>query len=190
MATPTIILRWLMAVLLTVTKAHAQEIPPPAYQLSAQRFGIPSTVLYAIALQESGILLHGRLVPWPWSLNIAGKPHRYNSQARTCVTLQQAINQVPLTRIDVGLAQINLGYQRHRYSSPCDLLNPYQNLAIAAGILKEQYKPDENWLHAVGRYHHPAGGKLADHYQCGVARHLARMPGTLRLGITHENCQQ
>ncbi|MHA5926259.1 lytic transglycosylase domain-containing protein, partial [Pseudomonas aeruginosa] len=27
--------------------AHAQEIPPPAYQLAAQLAGIPSTVLYA-----------------------------------------------------------------------------------------------------------------------------------------------
>ncbi|HBP2144980.1 TPA: lytic transglycosylase domain-containing protein, partial [Pseudomonas aeruginosa] len=27
--------------------ALAQEVPPPAYQLAAQRAGIPSTVLYA-----------------------------------------------------------------------------------------------------------------------------------------------
>ena len=48
--------------------ALAQEVPPPAYQLAAQRAGIPSTVLYAVALQESGIRRNGRLVPWPWSL--------------------------------------------------------------------------------------------------------------------------
>ncbi|MDQ4351157.1 lytic transglycosylase domain-containing protein, partial [Pseudomonas aeruginosa] len=47
---------------------HAQEVPPPAYQLAAQRAGIPSTVLYAVALQESGIRRNGRIVPWPWSL--------------------------------------------------------------------------------------------------------------------------
>ncbi|MFZ3118195.1 MAG: lytic transglycosylase domain-containing protein, partial [Variovorax sp.] len=34
--------------------AQAGEIPPPAYQVAAQRAGIPSTVLYAVALQESG----------------------------------------------------------------------------------------------------------------------------------------
>jgi hypothetical protein len=40
--------------------AQAQEVPPPAYQLAAQRAGMPSTVLYAVALQESGIRLRGR----------------------------------------------------------------------------------------------------------------------------------
>lgn len=29
---------------------HAQDVPPPAYQLAAQRAGVPSTVLYAVAL--------------------------------------------------------------------------------------------------------------------------------------------
>ena len=52
---------------------HAQEVPPPAYQLAAQRAGIPSTVLYAVALQESGLRRNGRIVPWPWSLNVAGQ---------------------------------------------------------------------------------------------------------------------
>jgi len=61
--------------------AHAQELPPPAYQLAAQRAGIPSTVLYAVALQESGIRRNGRLVPWPWSLNVAGQSRRFATRA-------------------------------------------------------------------------------------------------------------
>src|SRR3546814_5336225 len=54
---------------------------PPAYQLAAQRAGIPSTVLYAVALQESGIRRNGRIVPWPWSLNVAGQSRRYATRA-------------------------------------------------------------------------------------------------------------
>jgi hypothetical protein len=42
----------------------------------------------------------------------------------------------PHTRIDAGLGQINLGYHKHRYTSACDLLDPYRNLAIAAEILR------------------------------------------------------
>ena len=37
--------------------APAQEVPPPAYQLAAQQAGVPSPVLYAVALQESGAML-------------------------------------------------------------------------------------------------------------------------------------
>jgi hypothetical protein len=29
--------------------AHAQEVPPPAYQLAARQAGVPSLVLYAVA---------------------------------------------------------------------------------------------------------------------------------------------
>ena len=67
--------------------AHAQELPPPAYQLAAQRAGIPSTVLYAVALQESGIRRNGRIVPWPWSLNVAGQSRRYATRADACAGL-------------------------------------------------------------------------------------------------------
>ncbi|AOY62960.1 transglycosylase SLT domain-containing protein [Xanthomonas arboricola pv. corylina] len=158
--------------------AQAQEMPPPAYQLAAQSAGIPSPVLYAVALQESGIRRHGRVVPWPWSLNIAGQSRRYATRADACAGLQQAIRSTPHTRIDAGLGQINLGYHQQRYASACDLLDPYRNLAIAAEILQEQHTPGENWLVAIGRYHRPAGGEPAARYRRSVSRHLARVQGT------------
>ena len=80
--------------------AHAQELPPPAYQLAAQRAGIPSTVLYAVALQESGIRRNGRIVPWPWSLNVAGQSRRYATRADACAGLQQAMRATTHTRIE------------------------------------------------------------------------------------------
>jgi len=158
--------------------AHAQKVPPPAYRLAAHRAGIPSTVLYAVALQESGHRRNGRFVPWPWSLNVAGQPRRYTTRAEACADLQQAMRSTPHTRIDVGLGQINLGYHQQRYASACDLLDPYRNLAIAAEILKEQHTPGEDWLLAIGRYHRPAGGEPAARYQLRVSRHLARVQGT------------
>ena len=168
----------LLAAGLYVGSAHAQEVPPPAYQLAAQRAGIPSTVLYAVALQESGIRRNGRLVPWPWSLNIAGQSRRFATRADACSGLQQAMRSTPHTRLDAGLGQINLGYHKQRITSACDLLDPYRNLAIAAEILKEQHTPGEDWLLAIGRYHRPAGGEPAARYRRSVSRHLARVQGT------------
>ena len=161
-----------------VAQAQAQEVPPPAYQLAAQRAGIPSTVLYAVALQESGIRRNGRIVPWPWSLNVAGQSHRFATRADACAGLQQAMRATPHTRIDAGLGQINLGYHQQRYATACDLLDPYRNLAIAAEILREQHTPGEDWLLAIGRYHRPAGGEPAARYRRSVSRHLARVQGT------------
>ena len=166
-----------LAAALYVCATHAQEVPPPAYQLAAQRAGIPSTVLYAVALQESGVRRNGRIVPWPWSLNVAGQSHRYATRADACAGLQQAIRATLHTRIDAGLGQINLGYHQQRYSTACDLLDPYRNLAIAAEILHEQHTPGEDWLLAIGRYHRPAGGEPAARYRRSVSRHLARVQG-------------
>jgi hypothetical protein len=70
-----------------------------------------------------------------------------------------ALARTPANRIDAGLGQVNLGYHAHRYAHPCELLDPYRNLAIAAEILQEQHTPGEDWLLAIGRYHRPAGGR-------------------------------
>ena len=164
--------------------ALAGEIPPPAYQVAAQRAGIPSTVLYAVALQESGTRVGGRLVPWPWTLNVAGMPQRYATRAEACTGLHEALRRTPATRIDAGLGQINLGYHPQRYAQPCDLLDPYRNLAIAAEILREQHAECEDWLLAIGRYHRPAGGAPAARYRLSVGQHLARVLGEPRLAIS------
>jgi soluble lytic murein transglycosylase-like protein len=155
----------------------AEELPPPAYQLAARVAGIPSPVLYAVALQESGALMRGRLVPWPWTLNIAGAAQRYATRAAACADLHRALRQASARRVDVGLAQINLGYQASRYATPCELLDPYRNLAIAAAILREQHASGEDWLLAIGRYHRPAGGEPAERYRRRVRLHLLRVLG-------------
>jgi soluble lytic murein transglycosylase-like protein len=161
-------------------QARAQEIPPPAYQVAAQRADIPSPVLYAVALQESGLQRGGRLVPWPWTLNVAGAGRRFSSHAEACDGLLKALREVPPTRIDAGLAQVNVGYHKERYGHPCQLLDPYRNLAIAAEILREQHTPGEDWLLAIGRYHRPAGGAPAARYRRSVSQHLARVTGPSR----------
>nr|WP_085938651.1 transglycosylase SLT domain-containing protein [Aromatoleum aromaticum] len=160
-----------------VGAAQAQEVPPPAYQVAAQRAGIPSTVLYAVALQESGTRFNGRLVPWPWMLNVAGASRRFASRAEACAGLRKALASTPENRIDAGLGQVNLGYHTQRYDHPCELLDPYRNLAIAAEILREQHMPGEDWLIAIGRYHRPAGGAPAVRYRQSVHLHLARVLG-------------
>ena len=157
--------------------ASALEEPPPAYQLAAQRAGVPSPVLYAVALQESGTRLRGRLIPWPWTLNVAGQSERYATRVAACAGLRRALVRAPASRIDAGLGQINLGYQAHRYDDPCDLLDPYRNLALAAEILQEQHESGEDWLVAIGRYHRPAGGEPAARYRRSVHQHLVRVLG-------------
>lgn len=156
----------------------AITLPPPAYQLAAHDAGVPSVVLFAVALQESGTSLQGRLVPWPWTLNVAGHAYRYRTRAAACSALRVALPIVGAAHVDVGLAQINLGYQRQRFADPCEALDPYRNLDAAATILREQHAAGDDWLVAVERYHRPAGGVIATRYRRQVAVRLARVLDT------------
>ncbi len=155
--------------------SHAQETPPPAYQLAAQTAGIPSEVLYAVALTESGIRIENKVRPWPWTLNIAGKGRFFKTREDACIALTKALADYSAKRVDVGISQINYGYHGHKVAAPCDLLDPQINLSIAADLLKYHHKKGEDWLIAIGRYHHPAGGEHADRYRKVVKNHLFRI---------------
>ena len=165
----------LVASLLAPAVLTARELPPPAYQLAAAQAQVPSNLLYAVALQESGRSLRGQRVPWPWTLNVAGQSRRYASRREACADLRRVLRFTPATQVDVGLGQLNVGHQRHRVRRPCELLQPYRNLRLAATILREHYTAQDGWLIAAGRYHRPAGGAPAARYRQRVSQHLARL---------------
>ncbi|MND29307.1 hypothetical protein D3C81_311700 [compost metagenome] len=168
--------RLILALALTgVSAVQAGALPPPAYQLAAARAGIPASVLFAIALQESGTPLRGHLMPWPWTLNVAGTPQRFASRHEACAALRQALADHNPKRIDVGLGQTNLGYHPERYPSACDALDPRENLAVTAGLLRAHYADTGDWVVAAGRYHRPAGGAPAARYRRQFSRHWQRI---------------
>ena len=102
--------------LLTAAFANGAEVPPPAYQLIALPAGVPSEVLYSVALQESGTRLRGQIVPWPWTLNVAGAGYRFATRSDACRALMIALQTAGPNRVDVGLGQTNIGANGHRYS--------------------------------------------------------------------------
>ncbi|MCP2072816.1 UNVERIFIED_ORG: hypothetical protein J2Y77_002252 [Pseudomonas lini] len=171
-----------IALMLAMLAAQAEELPPPAYQLAAHDADIPSTVLFAIALQESGIRVRGRLRPWPWTLNIAGTPYRFSTRQGACQALLQALAQHDAKRVDAGLGQTNLGYHGQHFTSPCEALDPYRNLAVTAALLREHHAATGDWVLAAGRYHRPAGGTPAARYRTGFSWQLARLLTSVEQG--------
>ncbi len=117
----------------------------------------------------------GRLVPWPWTVNVAGTSFRYASRHDACLGLRQALQRVPSTRVDVGLCQLNFGYSGRPAQQACSLLDPYSNLDFAAAILRAHFNHTHDWLDAAARYHRPAGGVPAQAYRRAVEKHLQRL---------------
>lgn len=165
----------LALVVVGITATHAATLPPPAYQLAAARAGIPASVLFAIALQESGTPLRGHLMPWPWTLNVAGSSLRFARREEACAALREALSRHNPKRIDVGLGQTNLGYHPDRYPSACDALDPRANLAVTAELLRAHYADTGDWVAAAGRYHRPAGGPPAARYRRQFSRYWQRV---------------
>lgn len=147
------------AILITVLLAlsvdsRADIVVPVAYRNVGQVYGIPYKYLFAIAMQESKRKLpNGSVLPWPWTLNVAGDSKFYNTSEAMWVDLVALVGQ-GRTNIDIGLMQINYKWHHKRANSLLDLTRPEVNLNIAAQILVGEHKRCEgDWWCAVGGYH-------------------------------------
>ncbi|HFX2226669.1 lytic transglycosylase domain-containing protein [Pseudomonas aeruginosa] len=185
MATSVVRALQLTTLLVLVNIAQAAVDPPPAYKQIALPKGVPAEVLYSVALTESKVLLRGEYVPWPWTLNVAGKSYYYATRTAACTALLAAINLYGAKSVDSGLGQVNIGWNGHRFSSPCESLDPYKNLDATSDILIEQRDAlyasapgrPVDWIQVAGRYHRPAGGAPAAKYRRTVSRHLSQVLG-------------
>lgn len=170
----------LLCLFFIATRVCAEKLPE-AYKRIAQLENVPAEVLYSLALAESSYELSHGVRPWPWTLNVAGKAYRYPTRWEAYQATLSFIQRYPLKRIDVGIAQINLGWNGHYFNSVWHAFDPYLNLRVAARLLYGCYQRHwGSWIAAAGCYHRPAGGKQALIYQYAVQRHLSRLSESQR----------
>lgn len=150
--------------------------PPTAYRQVAEAAGVPAQLLYAVAQTESNTQLRIGYYPWPWTLNVKGKPLRFETREEACRAVLKAISEQGVYAVDIGLTQQNWGYiGRARFREPCDALHPINNLQSAALLLRQYYQQTGDWVSAAGMYHRPAGGEPARLYKSKIQERLKRM---------------
>lgn len=147
----------LMCVVFSLSAYANKKNVPSAYQRVAEKHGIPDSIIYALALAESGYTIDGIYNPWPWTLNIEGDAQRYDTAEEALSGLQLALGKGK--HVDVGIMQINTRWHTHRVPELSDFLNPHINLESGAKILAEQRERSADWWEAVGRYHAPNNDK-------------------------------
>jgi len=164
---------WMTSVL---QSAVADEGIPSGYRRVAAEFAIPPKIFYAMALTESGKAIEGHHGPrpWPWTLNIRGRPHFFAQRRAAERALRRALEGGERL-IDIGLMQVNWHYHAHRLHSPATALDPYRNLRIAARILHECQQARRDWWAAVGCYHAPVNATHAARYRARVRDHWRRI---------------
>ena len=169
---------WIGAVLglVSSTAAWSGETVPGGYRAIAAEYEIPYTILYAIALAESGRGLNDNRIrrPWPWTLNVAGRGYYYSSREAAWNALNRYIAHGEQS-IDIGLMQVNWKYHKGKLGDTWRALDPYHNLRIAAMILLDCFHKRRDWWASVGCYHSPANALRAQGYQLRVVGHWRRL---------------
>jgi hypothetical protein len=154
----------LLVAIVSANAPRADAIVPSAYRIAAAKHEIPPRLLYAVALAESGRGIETIRRPWPWTLNIAGQGHYFDSRVAAWQALDEAL-RAGQDRVDVGLMQINWRYHRHSLGNAWMALEPYHNLAVGADILSRCYRERREWWASVGCYHAPSNAKRARQYR-------------------------
>lgn len=135
--------------------AHAAAQQCENYiQMQERILGIPSHLLRAIALMESGRrdASSNQHTPWPWTIHVNGKGYYLNSK-RAAIEAVRKFRKQGFKNIDVGCMQINLYHHPHAFQSLEEAFDPQLNIAYAAKYLKKLRNQYGNWKKAVEHYH-------------------------------------
>lgn len=152
--------------------ASATTEIPPTYVATAELYGIDDpSILYAIAMQESGRFDQETelLKPWPWVLNVDGKGHYFDDMTEVWNALAGILQEDP-KHVGIGLVQVTWPFNPDILWDPYTALDPGTNLMLGAMILRDCYDRLGDWWRAVGCYHSPTP-KLAVGYRQQIYRH-------------------
>lgn len=148
---------WLALALLTGVQL-AQPLPAGANPCdaaalrAAQDSTVPLAVLRALSRTESGRNRNGRLEPWPWTVNMDGAGHWFDS--RTAALAYVRMHHAGGVRnFDVGCFQINHRWHGSAFRSLEQMFDPLENARYAAAFLTRLYAETSSWARAVGAYH-------------------------------------
>ncbi|PZP98273.1 MAG: hypothetical protein DI587_14555 [Variovorax paradoxus] len=166
-----------------VRPGAALRRPPAAFEQTAARYGIPAWLMYGVALQESQLTIGRTALPYPWTLNVGGRPERHRDEQAARAALRRYL-RAGLTNVDCGPMQLNWRWHRDRLQTVERALDPYINLDVGAQLLADLRRTHGDWRLAIQLYH---AGSLttaerlgrAQRYLASVERRLQRHGHTL-----------
>lgn len=142
-------------------EAFGQSLPAPAdaaicrtvADAQEKAWKLPRELLSSISQVESGRrLASGQFVAWPWTINVDGEAHYYETAAEAILAVRQ-FQALGSKSIDVGCNQISLLHHPDAFASMQEAFDPAANAAYAGRFLVQLYKELGDWRDAAAAYH-------------------------------------
>lgn len=144
--------------------ALSGDVCREAAQAAGKAAAVPDGLMGAIARVESGRPDgSGGVAPWPWSINVQGTDHVYDSKAEVIAAVL-AFQRRGIRSIDVGCLQVNLMYHPNAFASLEEAFDPMVNATYAAKFLGELLQQTGSWERATANYH-SADPELGEPYR-------------------------
>ena len=115
---------------------------------------VPDRLLDAIAMVESGRRdpVSGAVYPWPWTINVEGTGHFYESKEEA-ISAVQGFRASGAHSIDVGCLQVSLLYHPDAFANLEQAFDPVANAAYGARFLVQLFEQTNAWPLAAAAYH-------------------------------------
>jgi hypothetical protein len=140
--------------LATIKPNKNMDLCKHATYAAEKKFNIPSNLLRAISLTESGrwVKEDKANISWPWTVTSGGSGQYFPSKQAAIKHVMDLKSQ-GVRNIDVGCMQINLRYHPNAFKDMNQAFDPYQNANYAGDFLSRLFKETKSWSAAAGRYH-------------------------------------
>jgi hypothetical protein len=152
----------LASLLVAAAPAGAGDLCGDLARAAERREGIPSGLVQAVALAESGRWLAGMRQgrAWPWTVTSFDESYYLESKEAALEKVRE-LKARGRSNIDVGCMQVNLGHHGHAFASLEQALDPAANVAYGAGFLRRLHAETRSWSSATAQYHtrDPARGE-------------------------------
>lgn len=120
-----------------------------------KKHGIPDRLLEAIATAESGVT--------PWVINYRNRAQFFHSKEAAAARIRELQKQ-GIRSINVGVMQLHAPSHLRRFKSIEDMLEPENNIAYAANLLKKLHRQHGSIEQAV-KYYHSASARYNVRYK-------------------------
>ncbi len=150
--------------------AGTAELCDSAAVRAAAETGVPAEVLLAITRTETGRSKAGSVRPWPWTVNMEGAGHWFDSR-KAALGYAARHHARGARSFDVGCFQLNYRWHGHAFTSIDQMFEPLAGARYAARFLSELKTETGDWLAAAAAYHSRTPA-LAARYRARFVRHL------------------